>query len=404
MRSLLVSWGPSILMVIAIWLAWQILSALLITRAPPSIALRVAPSSALTLARAAEAELVARRVESAAVLAARSLAIAPFQVRAVRILGLAEADRGRDVEADALLTLAGNWSLRDDPSHAWLVQRRLEQGNYRSAFGHADTIVRRRPDTAPMVFNLFTTAATLDERAEPFLAERLAVSPPWARGYLRSLYEKPESLGLLPRLAIRVETTPGRLDNAELGVLYRNWLAAGRIPGLTYIRNALDRPPTSLLVVDGDFSEDPGVDPFSWAFGVGPGLSVIVIEDDLRSDNTGLRIEYNGQGSAVLAEQLLLLKPGRYTLRGQSRAETPAPPRMEWTVACFETGDAVGRFRQPQAEAGQDWRGFQLDFVVPPERCTAQYLQLRPRPEFGRAIDIVWYDDIGVSPQTNADD
>lgn len=397
MRSRLRTWAPSITIAIAIWLAWQILSALIVVRGPPLLAIRLAPSSALALARAAEAELTGGRSDSAVALARLSIELSPFQVRALRVLGLAEAKEGDEARADELLTLAGNWSLRDDPSHGWLIQRRLEQGDYRSALAHADTIVRRRSDMAAPIFNLFTTAALLDPRVEPVLAERLAVAPPWGRGYLRSLYQKTESLPLLPRLAIRLENTPGRFNDTELGILYRNWVENRRLAGLTAIRSALGRPPMSLLVVDGDFSGKDGVEPFTWALGVGPGLFVIEVEDDLRSDNTALRVEYNGRGNTVLAEQLLLLKPGAYNLRGESRAESAALPRIEWAVICFESNQTIGRYRQPPAEAGQDWRPFQFAFTVPAENCTAQYLRLRPLPEVRQAVDIVWYDNISIS-------
>lgn len=390
-------WGPSLLIVVAIWLAWQIVVALIVVRGPPLMAIRMAPTSAQALGRAAEAELVAKRVNSAAFLARRSFRQAPFQVRAVRILGLTEAEKGDEAGADELLTLAGNWSLRDDPSHSWLVERRLRQGDYRSALSHADTLVRRRAEMAPLIFNLFSTAALYDPRVEPVLVERLAVSPPWARGYLRSLYDKPETLLLLPRLAIQLEGSRGRLDNGELGLIYRNWVAARRIPGLAAIRQHINRPPATRRLVDGDFSGREGVEPFAWVLGVGPGVTAILTEDDLRADNQALRIEYNGRGSTILAEQLLLLKPGSYLLKGETRAESEAVPRMEWAVVCFETGEIVGRHRPGVVRPDQGWHSFTIRVDVPTANCTAQYLRLQPRPEIRRAFDVIWYDNLGIS-------
>lgn len=390
-------WVPSLLIVIAIWLAWQIVVAVIVVRGPPLTAIRMAPTSAQALGRAAEAELVSKRVDSAAYLAKRSFQQAPFQVRAVRILGLTEAERGNEASADELLTLAGNWSLRDDPSHSWLVERRLRQGNYRSALSHADTLVRRRAEMAPLIFNLFSTAALHDPRAEQVLIERLAVSPPWARGYLRSLYDKPETLQLLPRLAIQLEGSRGRLDDVELGIMYRNWVAARRIPALAVIRQHINRPPATRQIVDGDFSGREGVEPFAWALGVGPGVTAILTEDDLRADNQALRIEYNGRGSTILAEQLLLLKPGSYLLKGETRAESEAVPRMEWAVVCFETDEIVGRHRAGVVRPDQGWRSFTIRLDIPAANCTAQYLRLQPRPEVRRAFDVIWYDNLDIS-------
>jgi hypothetical protein len=114
------AWAPYVLTALAIWLGWQIVTALVVQRAPPESAVRIAPGSAQALSRAAEAELIAERPDQAADLAILSLRAAPFDVRALRVLGLVRA-RTDEAAADELLTLAGNWSLRDDPSHAWLM-------------------------------------------------------------------------------------------------------------------------------------------------------------------------------------------------------------------------------------------------------------------------------------------
>ncbi|MGV8930453.1 MAG: tetratricopeptide repeat protein, partial [Brevundimonas sp.] len=137
----IVSFG---LIVGAVVLGWQIALQPLMQRAPVEAAIRIAPTSPLVLRRAAEAELGADRNDNAAVLGREAFARSPFDVRALRVVGLTEARAGREDQADDILTLAGNWSLRDDPTHAWLVERRLRQGDYSSAFAHADTLVRRR--------------------------------------------------------------------------------------------------------------------------------------------------------------------------------------------------------------------------------------------------------------------
>ena len=116
------------LIVAAVVLGWQIAIQPLMQRAPAQLAIRVAPGSPLVLRRAAESELAARRIDNAAALSRDALVRSPFDVRALRVLGLTEARAGREDQADDILTLAGNWSLRDDPAHAWLVERRLRRG------------------------------------------------------------------------------------------------------------------------------------------------------------------------------------------------------------------------------------------------------------------------------------
>ena len=161
-----------------IWLGWQVALVPLAARAPSEHAVRLSPGSAEVLARAAEGEMRAGDMEDAGYLARLSLSKAPFDVEALRVLAMSEAEAGRTDQADELMTLAGNWSLRDSAAHSWLIESRLRRGNYASAFAHADTLVRRRADLRPQVFNLFSTAAETDPRAGPYLASELADSPP----------------------------------------------------------------------------------------------------------------------------------------------------------------------------------------------------------------------------------
>ena len=209
-RGWLTEYAPYALTIGAIWLGWQILLQPVIQRAPPELAVRVAPGSPLVLQRAAEAEFVAgekdddaRRYDNAASLARDALALAPFNVRALRVVGLTEARAGREPIADEILTLAGNWSLRDDPAHAWLVEYRLRRGDYASSFAHADTLARRREDIRPQIFRLFTLAAATDTaRALPEVARLLDARPPWRQSYFDSLYVSGEGLQVAANLAV----------------------------------------------------------------------------------------------------------------------------------------------------------------------------------------------------------
>lgn len=392
---------PMVLVVAAIWLAWQVLLGPVIQRAPPALAVRVAPNSPVVLGRAAEAELLAERPANARDLAGLALSKAPFDARAMRIFGLVEAREGRLATADDILTLAGNWSLRDDPAHAWLVQQRLRQGDYVSAFAHADTLARRRPDQHTAVFQLFTAAALADPRAVRPLVELLARNPPWRLNYIRGLYKAPENAPLIASLAIALETTPAPFDAAELEQLYNTWISEGRLDGLRLIRERLGRPPLTPPLVNGDFSDAPHAPPFTWVMGVGPGIQAEITEDDLNTRETSLRVQYDGYGSSNLARQFLLLRPGAYALTGAVRVETaPEPSRMVWVLSCTQTGAEIGRY-VPVAQDPGKWTPFALRFVVPAEGCAAQWLRLEPRPELRRSTVVVWFDRFRITSATS---
>lgn len=391
--------------VAAIWLAWEVIKAPVADRAAPALAVRIAAGSPEVLRRAAEMELAAGRMENAEVLSNESLARAPFNARALRVRGLAEARLANAGRADEMLTLAGNWSLRDDPAHAWLTEYRLRRGDYGSAFAHADTLARRREEVYPSVFRLFTIAATEDSRSLPFLARILAARPPWRQSYLMYLHSQPEGAPVVGWLAIALEPTEGRFTPEELKILYIKWAEAGRFAGISELRRRIGRPGLSPPLQNGDFStpmEEQPI-PFGWSFGTSPGFSSGVVEDDLSPDNLAFRLEYNGFSSGVFMEQMLLLGPGTYLLRGERRAETaPDDTRLGWEVSCAGTGAVIAPARPAVWSSTGRWERFAISFEVPRENCPAQWLRLKPRPEDRRTTIAAWFDRLEIVPAASA--
>jgi hypothetical protein len=388
----------------SVWLSWEVLKPPVIERAPPALAIRIAAASPTVLARAAEGELQAGRDDNAEVLAAGSLAKAPFNVRALRVLGLARARQGDEASADDLLTLAGNWSLRDDPAHAWLIGRRLRQGSYSGAFAHADTIARRRPTDAEPVFNLFASAGVNDPRALPALATIVGANPSWRPHFLTYLIERPDTDQLLLSLAIALEGSRGALTDGELQQVYRNWFAERRITAMHFLRNRIGRP-GARTVHNGDFTtpDDRQMLPFGWRLAPGPGWNVAIAEDDLDPENFALRAEYDGYANGILAEQPLFLTAGAHVLQGRLRVEAGGSTgsRLKWTVVCLESGQTI-------ADVGADapdsdgWRSFRTIFTVPDAGCTVQLLHLATNAGDRRVFNLAWFDDLTVRRRVGA--
>lgn len=383
----------------AVWLGWEVLKAPMVQRGPASLAVRLAAASPEVLGRAAEAELLAQRTENARFLADKSLSGAPFNVRALRVRGLAEAQLGDVNRADEMLTLSGNWSLRDDPSHAWLIEHRLRRGDYQSAFAHADTLVRRRADLFPSIFKLFSVAAVEDPRALSVLVRQLTANPPWRGAFIEYLHDSDDGAPIVGALAIALQATDAPFTDYELQRLYERWLVAGRFAGIREMRARLNRPPANDLLQNGDFAVDPDDQayPFGWRLEVGPGMAGSVLEDDLRVGNPAYRLEYDGFSSGVFLRQLLLLAPGSYTLAGRQRAETPRDdPGLEWRLACADGGDEIVISRLGTSGAETEWRPFSAEFQVPARNCTVQWLLLVSRPGDRRTSIAVWLDDIAL--------
>lgn len=392
------SFAPHVLTVGAVLLAWQIAVQPLLERAPVAMAIRLAPGSALVLSRAAEAELAAERPNNAAVLARESLVRAPFDVRALRVVGLTEARAGRPDRADDLLTLAGNWSLRDDPSHAWLIERRLRRGDYASAFAHADTLARRRSDVWPQTFQLFTIAATEDpRRALPVVANLVAGNASWRLYYLNSLYDDLDGLRVAVNLAVLLEGTKAPLNNTELYQLYAALLSHGQIDAIRAVRTRLNRPPGNVAVSNGDFEDPTVTPPFQWELVQKAGAVADILTDDEGRGDAALFVDYDGYTAAEIARQLTLLQPGRYRFQADYKtAEGDPVGRMIWTVTCAGQAPLLSTPSVPVA-GKKDWARVTAEFSVP-ANCPAQWLALQGRPADSRASMLVWYDRVSIVP------
>lgn len=388
------------LIVGAVLLGWQMAIQPLLQRAPVEVAIRLAPGSPLVLRRSAESELVSGRTANAAALSRDALARSPFDVRALRVFGLTEARAGREDEADDILTLAGNWSLRDDPAHAWLVERRLRRGDYASAFAHADTLVRRRQDIQPRVFELFTVAGTQDsQRSLPVIAGLLAAEPPWRPAYLNSLNQPPEQFQLAASLAIMLEAGRAPLTNDELQRLYRTLVSSRQFQALATVRERINRPPPGIAVTNGGFADDAAPEPFQWRLFQKAGIVAEIVADDLRPSNPALRVDYDGYATGRVAEQLTSLPPGAYRFSAEVRTETGNPTdRLAWTLSCATGGGEIASMpagaRSPARNA---WTTLSGRFEVP-GACPAQWLRLETRADDRRSPTIVWFDRIDISP------
>lgn len=384
----------------AVVLGWQIAIQPLIQRAPVEAVIGLAPGSPLLLRRAAESELAAGRIDNAASLSRDALVRSPFDVRALRVLGLTEARAGRLDAADEILTLAGNWSLRDDPAHAWLVERRLRRGDYASAFAHADTLARRREDIHPQVFRLFTVAGVEDpQRALPVIAGLLAARPPWRAAYLGALRENAQDLQLAANLALLLEAGPAPMTTGELQLLYWNLVAKGHLEALNMVRTRINRPPPGVRVTNGGFADAEAPEPFQWKVYQEAGIVAEIVADDVRTSNAALRVDYNGYATGTIAEQLTSLPAGAYRFTAEIRTETGDPEaRLVWTLSCANGGGGIASLPAGVSTGTPNaWTSLAGRFEVP-ANCPAQWLRLETRGDHQRAPVVVWFDRVAISP------
>lgn len=386
-----------LVIVAGVWIAWQILRNALVLTAPPDLALRLGPDAPTVLTRAAETELAAGRIDTAQRLAQRALTRQPFNVPALRVAGLAAAREGDLEAADRMLTLAGNWSLRDDPAHSWLVKHRLEQGQAASALAHADTLMRRRTDLRPRYFDLMIALALRnDVQAQGALVALLRREPPWRIDFFIHALERPEGLPVAAAVAVALKDGPGRVTDEEKARLYGTLIAQGRIPVLRdlIVRiEGAERPTLS----HGGFTDGTGAPPFGWSLPAGAGV-LAEIATDPEDGQPALHAVVTDMTGRSIAEQLVLLTPGRWRLSGRVRVEQGDPNgRLTWTLSCTAGRRVLGSAPLPTIPRGT-WTRFSGVIDLPPGGCGAQQLRLASLAQDRRDPVEVWVDDVALNP------
>lgn len=397
------NWLPMVFLVTAIWLAYQILMVPVASRAPPSLAVRLNPGSAVALTRAAEQELVAANFENAQSLADTALRKAPFNVRALSISGTAADQLGDTDRANEMMTLAGNWSLRDDPTHAWLIVRRAEDGDLPGAFAHADTLLRRGKKTE-LLFSMLQSTAVQEPRSVPVLVSMLKNEPPWSGAFFTALYQSPEGGNLAVALAAGLHDAGSPLADQELSRVYVWMSSNASAADVLRLRQHLGRPPLvdGNWLASGGFDQAEAIAPFDWKLGTAPGLLAEITSDNADGSDPALRVSYSGNRSPVLVSQFVVLEPQRIVLSGKLRNETgEAQSGVVWTLSCFPLGGRRPMTFSPMAVDAPDsdgWQRFEATLDASASPCEAHTLNLSPKPDTGRRTATFWLDDLVLNP------
>lgn len=214
---------------------------------------------------------------------------------------------------------------------------------------------RLNGDAAPLVPALASYAA--QPGAAPQLKPLLDRQPAIRSQVLSLLADQPANLStilsLAPRVASDADTEwrqrllTALVERRDYARAYALWRQFGHVPAAA---------PTAIF--NPRFLPGGPPPPFNWRLNATPAGTA-----EARPGG-GLHLLYFGREDAVLAEQILLLAPGRYHLAFTTQGDTSG---LSWALTCLP-----GSARQ---EAPLASHGF--DLVVPRQGCAAQRLELR---------------------------
>lgn len=377
-------WRAVVAVLLAAWVFWLVLRSAVLhvfAQRDPGIVAQLRPVPTLSLvrqARALPADTPEARALYARIAAADPLEPAPYRDAAHQALATGDLTR-----AHALLEAAATRAPRDAVIQLELLRLYLRLGLPARAIDAADRAMRlaREPEVARALAPTLSRYAAAEGASET-LAQALARGPVWAR-HMASDAPATLSPELVDDLiASEAEQDPQRRRRAAQTARLTALLDRGDTRGAA--RAFANYVPEGVTGVpyDREFAALAGPPPLNWRMSSGTGGAAAIRFDDGHSDGY-LRADLTGEGGAALAEQVILLPPGRYHLAARMRA-LPAPGEREarpgvaamWRVACRGSGASLALL----PAYGADWRVGAARFTVPARGCGAQTVALLPLP------------------------
>jgi hypothetical protein len=186
---------------------------------------------------------------------------------------------------------------------------------------------------------------------------------PWL---LTELAKEPRNADLVMRLATPRPATGAPvewqqrlfghlIEQGEYAKAHALWQ---RISGLKAVEPGLFNP---------GFGDSPAPPPFNWEY---PRITGGVVEP--RSG--GLQILYFGRDNLLLAQQVLVLRPGPYRLSMALSGELDKARSIRWTLSCIGGGPQLVDL--PLGASGER-ASKSATFTVPAQACGAQRLELK---------------------------
>lgn len=300
----------------------------------------------------------------------RAAAAAPLDARAFLILGHQQMLDGEPRRALATWEAGQRLDPRQRLLHILLLDRYLRTNRYTDAASQFSVLARLMGETQAPVATAMAKMSLAPETRDA-VRRTLATDPGLERAVLAALAQSDTAPADVFALA-----SPTALGNAGAKdswgpVLVARLVEQGRFAAARAIWARVHHLPPSAIaapIFNAAFAQSPASPPFNWTV-----TASELGAADMRQNS--LSVDYYGRDSGVLASQLLVLQPGRYSFSvAVEPGKTEGAAKLFWTVACA-TGAKVTLVNTPVVAAAA-LRRVAADLSVP-ATCPAQTLSLR---------------------------
>jgi hypothetical protein len=302
------------------------------------------------------------------------LAPEPFLVRGIQ----AQLDGNEALAGEAFLA-AKLRNGRSVPARYFLAEHAFRTGNARQGLTEIAFLSKFVPNGAVSLAP-YLAAYAKDRRNWAQIRALFRSDPTVADAALSALAADPSNADLIQsiadvRSAPKTATWTGRLVASLIAAgdysrAHDVWKRA------SHVERIADAP-----IFDPHFKGSDALAPFNWT------LTSSTAGLAERRRGGGLHVIFYGQEDGVLASQLLLLRPGAYSLAMRVSGDVAHGSALRWLVTCASNKNPLLELDLAKAAAAAGG----VEFVVP-ESCPAQSLELS-----GKTQDVAQQADITIT-------
>jgi hypothetical protein len=294
------------------------------------------------------------------------LADEPFLLEGVEALAKGDVRRG-----EALLEEAKRRNPRNRMARLLLLDRYVRTERPRDAAAELGTLTTLMPQTSEVLIPQLAKMITSPKTAGT-LRGALTNNPRLLNAVLSRLASDGADPDTILALAAAAAPPPPGVDTNWQAILVNNLAQQGQVDRAYRLWREFGKVPatgSAKGLYDPDLRGMPGSAPFNWRLISG---AEGVAE---KANGGGLQVGYYGRVDAALAEQLLMLAPGRYRFQFQVEGDAKGESsKVAWTLAC--AGNPAMLAQLPLTGITYAPRTMGVNFVVPAAGCKAQWLRL----------------------------
>lgn len=318
--------------------------------------------------------------------ARRAVASDPISAQAVSILGQAQLYSQHAAEAHEAFRVSGRLGWRDGMTQIYWLDQALQDQDYKVASERLDALLRQRPTDENR--DRLLAAVTATEEGRTALAERLKLSPPWARTIVRTVHDLPADV-VLQRVDLMRRTGKGVWDCPVSDGITQRLINLGLISEAQSVWR-LNCETSGALLYDGGFDHLDTLREamaFDWKLSNSGDAKIMVAED--KTGNRSLVLEATGTISLPVVQQVVVLKPGRYQLDWRTPETAPAQGKSLLVSLTCKADQSKAMNGEPVAGRSNTW---QLEFDID-DQCPVRQLIFWLAPHA-----TVHLDDVDLTP------